>query len=103
MTRLADVMPATAVAVLGIGLLGGLNLVPRAGEGQVAAVFAPWVSRQTALARVADLRVPILAVGWKGRLITVDTGSASAPRQQLRDASLFLIRPRPAGICSVNP
>lgn len=101
--RLADYLPASLMAVLGLVFVMWLSVTPQSGAAHVAAVFAPWDSKDEALGKVADLQVPILDIGWGGRLITVDVGGDPAARALLARHSLLLLRPDLGPICAEGP
>ncbi|MCA2013006.1 hypothetical protein [Pararhodobacter sp. CCB-MM2] len=91
-------MSAMGVAVLGLGLLAGKQLLP-VGDGPVAAVLPPW--RDDGAARIAALNLPILDIRWGGRLVVVDAGPGGA--SQVWHAGLLPLAAVAPATCLTTP
>lgn len=88
---------AVAIAALGLTALGGLRVGADPGAQRVAVIAPPW--QAGGLAWAAGFGLPIVELGFGGRVAVLDLTADAAAAQRLRSGFVLLFDARAASGC----
>lgn len=95
-------LPAVAMLIASVVVLGGLSLRPPADERQVAAIFEPGAGFASIQTRLAGTGMRLVRNGLFENIVIVDLGDRSTGKL-LEAGAWFVVDPQALGGCFAPP